>query len=310
MIWAHLLHLSYNMWIDREATELEGYGRIIIGSPKLRFDKSMWDDLLPRMADNGVNMLVIDLGDAVQYKSHPEIAVEGAWSIEQLKDELAKLRALGIEPIPKLNFSATHDLWMGPYSRMVSTPKYYEVCANVIRECAEIFDNPRLFHIGMDEETYDHQAHQAYVVIRQYDLWWHDFNFLVEQVEKNGARPWIWSDYVWNHKDEFLERMPKSVLQSNWYYDESMEPQNPICQHYVEAYKVLEDNGYDQIPAGSNHSYPVNFGNTVRWAKENIAPARLKGFFQTIWRPTTKEFIQRHIEGIEQIGAARREFEK
>ena len=310
MIWAHLLHLSYNMWLDRDATELEGYGRIIVGSPKLRFDKAVWDDLLPRMADNGVNMLVIDVGDAVQYKSHPEIAVEGAWSIEQLKDELARLRGMGIEPIPKLNFSATHDLWMGPYSRMVSTPKYYEVCANLIRECVEIFDNPRLFHLGMDEETFDHQRHMEYVVIRQYDLWWHDFNFLVEQVEKLGARAWVWSDYIWNHKETFLERMPKSVLQSNWYYDQSMEPENPVCKHYVDAYNILEESGYDQIPTGSNHSCPENFGNTVRWAKDNIAPERLKGFFQTIWRPTTEEFHLRHIEGIEQIGAARKEFEK
>lgn len=309
MIWANLIHLGYNMWIDREAPELEGYGQVIIGSPKLRFDKSLWDDLLPKMAADGVNMVVIDLGDGVRYESHPEIAVEGAWTVKELRDELAKIRALGMEPIPKLNFSATHDLWMGPYSRMVSTPKYYEVCADLIGECIDIFDNPRLFHLGMDEETFGHQIHQQYVVIRQYDLWWHDLMFLVEQVEKRNARAWIWSDFIWNHKDEFIERMPKSILQSNWYYDENLELDSEPCKTYVGAYKTLEENGYDQVPAGSNHSTPVNFGNTVKWAKGNIAPERLKGFFQTIWRPTTEEFRQRHMEAIEQIGAARREFE-
>ncbi len=309
MIWANLLHLSYNMWIDREAPELTGYGKIIIGGPKLRFDKPVWDDLLPKMAENGVNMLVIDLGDGVSYASHPEIAVEGAWSIDELKAELDKLRQLGIEPVPKLNFSATHDLWMGPYSRMVSTPKYYEVCADLISECMDIFDSPRLFHLGMDEETFGHQVHQSYVVIRQYDLWWHDLMFLVGEVEKKGARAWIWSDFIWNHKDEFLERMPKSVLQSNWYYEQSLTPEDEPCKTYVNAYNILEENGYDQVPAGSNHSTPDNFGNTVRWAKDNIAPERLKGFFQTIWRPTTEEFHQRHIEAIEQIGRARKEFE-
>ncbi len=309
MIWASLIHLSYNMWLDRSSPEFEGYASIIVGRPELRFEKAVWDDLLPRMVDNGVNMLVIDLGDAVQYESHPEIAVKGAWSIDELKGELDELRKMGIEPIPKLNFSATHDLWMGPYSRMVSTPKYYEVCADLIKECIEIFDKPRLFHLGMDEETFDHQAYMEYIVIRQFELWWHDFNYLVEQVEKNGSQAWIWSDFIWNHEDEFLQKMPKSVMQSNWYYDDSMEPTNELCKKYVNAFRVLEANEYDQIPAGSNHSHSFNFGNIVRWSKDNIAPERLKGFFQTIWRPTTEEFHQRHIEAIEQIGAAPKEFE-
>lgn len=313
MIWANLIHLSYNMWIDREggsAPELTGhYIESICGSPNLVFDKSLWDDLLPKMADNGVNMLVIDVGDAVQYASHPEIAVKGAWSIEQLKSELAKLRKLGIEPIPKLNFSTTHDFWMGPYSRMVSTPKYYEVCADLISELIDIFDSPRLFHLGFDEETYGHQSLQEYVVVRQYELWWHDLMFLVEQVEKKGARAWIWSDFIWNHEEEFLARMPKSILQSNWYYNESLTPEDEPSKLYVKAYGTLEANGYDQIPTGSNHGTPNNFGNTVKFCKEHIAPERLKGFFQTIWRPTTEEFRQRHIEAIEQIGAARKAFE-
>lgn len=309
MIWANLMHLSYNMWFDREAPELTDR-KVVPASSLMRFDKSLWDDMLVKMAENGVNMLVIDVGDGVKYKSHPEVSVDDAWSIKQLKEELAKIRALGIEPIPKLNFSATHDVWLGPYSRMVSTPQYYKVCGDLIRECIEIFDKPRFFHLGMDEETYGHQLHWAYVVIRQYDLWWHDFDFLVEQVEKNGSRAWIWSDYIWNHQDEFLERMPKSVLQSNWYYGNTMEPENPNAQKYVNAYKVLDANGFDQIPTGSNWSNPVNFGLTVKWAKENIAPERLKGFLQTPWKPTTEEFRQHHIDAIEQIGAARKEFEK
>jgi hypothetical protein len=140
-------------------------------------------------------------------------------------------------------------------------------------------------------------------------LWWNDLMFLVGQVEKKGARAWIWSDFIWHHEEEFLARMPKSILQSNWYYEESMQPENENCQTYVKAYDTLEANGYDQIPTGSNHSTPNNFGITVKFCKEHIAPERLKGFFQTIWRPTTEEFRQRHIEAIEQIGAARKAFE-
>jgi hypothetical protein len=310
MIWANLIHLSYNMWIDREAPELEGYASVITYRPTLRFDKPLWDDLLPKMAENGVNMVVIDLGDAVKYKSHPEIAIEGAWSIDLLREELAKIRKLGMEPIPKLNLSTTHDVWLGPYSRMVSTPKYYEVCADLIGECIDIFDKPRLFHLGMDEETYGHQIHQQYVVVRQFDLWWNDLMFFVAHVEKKGVRAWIWSDFIWHHQEEFLAKMPKSVLQSNWYYEPDLEPPTEPCSIYVKAYDTLDANGYDQIPTGSNHSSPANFGNTVKSCKERIAPERLKGFFQTIWRPMTEDFRDRQMEAVEQIGRARAEFEK
>ncbi|MGI6296023.1 MAG: Tat pathway signal protein [Armatimonadota bacterium] len=309
MIWANLLHLGYNMWYDRILTELKEPNTNLTASPKMRFDKAVWDDLLQKMAESGVNMLIIDLGEGVQYKSHPELATEGAWSVKQLQEELVKLRKLGIEPIPKLNFSAMHDMWMGPYSRMVSTPKYYEVCADLIKECIDIFDKPRFFHLGMDEETYSNQKLMKYVVIRQYDLWWHDFNFLVDQVEKNGSQAWIWSDYMWDHRDEFVQKMSKHVLQSNWYYGESMEPEDPTSQNYVECFKVLDSNGFDQVPTGSNYNTPVNFVELVKWCKSNLSADRLKGFMQTPWKPTTEQHRQHHIEAIEKIAEARREFE-
>jgi len=309
MIWVNLVHLSYNMWIDHDAPELEGYGKIIIAQPNLRFDKAVYDDILKAMVENGANMLVIDLGDAVKYESHPEIAVNGAWSVEQLRSELARIRKIGIEPIPKLNFSATHDIWMGPYSRMLSTPQYYDVCRDLISEVIDIFDNPRLFHIGMDEETYGHQIYQKYVVIRQYDLWWHDLLFYVKEVEKKGVQSWMWSDYEWHHPELFFKNMPKSVLQSNWYYDPDMYPEEEPNKTYVKAYLDLEKHGYDQVPTGSNHSTPVNFEETVKFCKEHIAPERLKGFLQTVWRPTVEEYRQRQIEAVEQIGRGKKIFE-
>ena len=128
------------------------------------------------------------------------------------------MRKLGLEPIPKMNFSATHDTWLGTYHRQVSTPAYYKVCEDLVDEVIRLFDKPRFFHLGYDEETAECQQSFAYTVVRQYDLWWHDFEFFVKQVERRGVRPWIWSDYGWKHGDEFLKRMPKSVLQSNWYY--------------------------------------------------------------------------------------------
>ena len=285
------------MWSDRQADWLE----YVSAEPFLRFDQSLWDDLLARMAQAGMNMVVLDLGDGVRYASHPEIAVQGAWSITKLKQELAKARALGLEVIPKLNFSTSHDTWLGPYARMVSTDTYYKVCKDLIEEVIELFDHPRLFHLGMDEETAMHQEHYGYVVVRQYDLWWHDLLYLVEQVQRSGSRAWVWSDYAWHHPELFYQRMPRSVMQSNWYYGDDFGPDVVEARTYTE----LEAHGYEQIPTGSNWSSDVNFGRTVDFCREHVAADRLKGFMQTIWKPTLEPCRERHMRAIDQVQRAR-----
>jgi len=306
LIWGNLLHLSYNMWEDWPAPghETRYY------HPELQFDEKLWDDLLAKCASSGVNMIVLDVGDGVKYESHPEIAVENAWSTKRLRSEIKRMNQLGIECIPKLNFSAGHDAWMGKYSRMVSTDIYYSVCQDLIAETCQIFDQPRFFHLGMDEETHEHQRDYLVSTVRQFDLWWHDIYKLFDAVKKGGSRPWVWSDYYWHHPELFLEKMPKDVLQSNWYYGTKFDQESDKSRIRVDAYKVFEKQGYDQVPTGSNHSNPENFGLTAEYARKNIAPERLLGFLQTPWRKTKEEFRDHHMAAIEQIGAARKAFEK
>ena len=49
------------------------------------------------------------------YDSHPEIAVKNAWTPQRLRKEFQRLRDAGLEPIPKLNFSAGHDKPVATY---------------------------------------------------------------------------------------------------------------------------------------------------------------------------------------------------
>ena len=318
MIWANLLHLSYNMWEDNTPVEYKDDSNNYTTCwetrkwahcyrPNLTFDETVWNILLKDMANAGMNMVVIDLGDAVVYDSHPEIAVKNAWTPDKLKKELKKIRALGLEPIPKLNFAATHDVWMGEYHRMVSTKKYYEVCKNLINEVIDIFNTPRFFHLGMDEETASHQRNHNYVVIRQHDLWWHDLYFLIGEVEKRNVRAWIWSDYAWNHPDVFFRKMPKSVLQSNWWYDGTsfdLDKLEEPHKTYVKLYYELEAHGYDQIPTGSSYSNDKNMEATVAECAGFIDKSRLLGFMTTAWQPTLAPCLDTHKETIRQIARA------
>jgi len=321
MIWANLIHLSYNEWEDntplkykddnyqcktcQEAREWAHGFR-----STLTFDDSVWNAVLKEMVAVGMNMIVIDLGDGIQYESHPEIAANNAWTTEKLKKELIKIRKMGLEPIPKLNFATTHDTWMKKYSRMVSSDIYYGVCKDLIEEVSNLFNKPRFFHLGMDEENAENQRRSDYAVIRQNDLWWGDLYFFISEVERNGIRPWVWSDYAWYKPEVFYKKMPKSVLQSNWYYGANFNVKTPKdkkklpCQFYDE----LDAHGYDQIPTGSNHSIPENFEMTVDYCKKVIAPSRLSGFMTAPWRPTLELCLNRHIEAIRQVGRAMNKF--
>ncbi|HXK45666.1 MAG TPA: Tat pathway signal protein, partial [bacterium] len=231
---------------------------------------------------------------------------EIAESLSKMKREIAKLRSMGIEPIPKLNFSTTHDAWLGPCSRCVSTDTYYAVCRDLIEEVCSIFDQSRFFHLGMDEETANHQRFALYAVMRQHTLWWHDLYFLIDQVEKQNVKAWVWSDYMWHHPDIFFKKMPESVVQSNWYYGKVFKS----SINYVKAYLELEEHCYDQIPTGSNWSFEENFSNMVSYCSRRISQKRLLGFLQTIWFPTIKPFRKKHLNAIKIVGDTIKNWER
>jgi hypothetical protein len=312
LLWVNFFEFSYNNYTESISDEDKNRFRHpnLVYSPKLRWDQDLWVDLTKQMADAGGNAVMLHLGDGIRYESHPELAVDDAWSVGDLKAEIRRLKSMGMDLIPMLNFSSAHDLWLGKYHRMVSTPEYYQVCEDLIQEVLEIFDHPTYFSLGYDEEQWWHQTWYDYAVMRQRDLWWSDFLWFVEQVEKRGSRPWIWSDMIWDHNDVFLERMPKSVIQSNWYYHPNFDldvdlqrakekgwdirdPEPGVVRRKtteLRAFLEMDRAGFDQVPAGSIDVAEGNFQGNVRFAQAHLAPERTLGFMQTYWRPLLPEF--------------------
>ena len=216
--------------------------------PKMRFDKKFFYELCEYLPSAGVNTVVLDLADGMIYDSHPELAIEGSLTKCEMREMISHLRNLGLDIIPKLNFSTCHDVWLKDYSRMISTPIYYQVCRDVIEEVAEVF-KPNHFHLGMDEENIQNQRNQMISIVRQHELWWHDFYYLVECVERVGARPWIWADYFWSHPEECIEKMPKSVVMCGWYYwkcfGEEIKNSKEL-QTMLAGFERLSKLGYDK----------------------------------------------------------------
>ena len=284
MMWTFFLSLSTNMWADSDED--------VFDSPfenHLTVDDAVWRKIIDYLPSHGFNSVLIDLGDAIQYETHPEIAISGAWSKEKMREELNYMRALGLNPIPKLNFSTCHDAWLKDYSRMVSTPEYYAVCKDLITEVAELFDYPSHFHLGMDEEDAQTQRFYQLACMRQGSLWWHDCYYFFDICEKLGMRPWVWADKGWNDPEDYMKRMPKSVLQSNWWYgrmikhaDGSMEPKQ------FEYYLKLDQAGFDQIPTCSTLCHTRNTRETMELGKTRLSPQHLQGYMTTPWIFTTQ----------------------
>ena len=295
-MWAYFGQFGTAMWARRKES--------------LEFDFDVWRAMTDRMAKNGLNVLVMDLGEGLAYPSHPELAVKGSWTPERMRDEIVRLKSMGILAIPKLNFSTCHDAWLGDYARMVSTPTYYAVCADLIGDVSRIFDEAPLLHLGYDEEEWLDQEPYDHVVIRQGELWWHDFLWFAEETRKAGFRPWAWADPVWFMKDEYLTRMPKDVLQSNWYYFTTfneragdVSPKGRPAQ--APYYKVLSDAGFEQVPCSSNYRVNENCALTALHCRHVIRPDLLRGFLHAPWCPTVVENRARILAGVSQLAAVK-----
>jgi hypothetical protein len=201
------------------------------------------------VAECGYDTLLIDLGDGVKYKSHPEIAAPDALTCDELKALLKKAKDLGLKAIPKLNFSTDHHCWLKEYRRMVSSDIYRQVCVDLINEVSELFDYPDLFHLGMDEEhSFDCIQWHEIAIMRGPKLMFEDFGIMFDAVRKNGARPWVWADYYWNHHDVFMEKMPKDVVLSNWFYGRFKDyPASHFYSRTLKTYAALEEAGITDI---------------------------------------------------------------
>jgi len=321
-MWGLLVHLGMNMWSDRKMDET------------LAFEIDVWDDIVEACVANGLNTIVLDLGEGVQYASHPELAKPGAWTREEVRRQVKRLQAKGIALIPKLNFSACHDAWLGDYGRMLSTPTYYRVCRELISEVYGLFDAPKYIHLGMDEEDYDMQQEMDLVVIRQGELIWNDLQFLCDCVRDTGATPWIWADLYMDVTEEFRTRISnEDIVLSPWNYN-AIRPEHytpietrpdealryagrnysyieevPFCTNFMEKSPLLANEGYKIVPCTSNFfNCAFNIPDMVEYFKEIAPGGNLLGHITAPWLRTTKSYWDSINKEIRMLGEARDRF--
>ena len=308
-IWAILVHLSMDMWIgEQNALPLSEV-----------FDEDMWHDIIDEAEKCGMNAIVLDVGNGVRFASHPEIAKEDAYSSAWVKAEVKRCKEKGITLIPKLNFSTTHDFWLGEYARMISTSVYYKVAKDLIEEVYEMFERPAHIHIGMDEESYQYLKKHSFVVYRQGDLYFKDLKYLCDCVNNLGAKPWIWSSPMYDHPEMFKKYISPDEVIINPYNYNALVPEHytPIESRaeYVTYYnedkykemgiKFVEEDpylvnfrlkslpmmeyGYKYVPCASVFNRcDYNTEDIMAYYKKYANDDQILGYITAPWVKTTK----------------------
>ena len=185
------------------------------------FDREVWNNIVDKCARRGYTGILLDVGNGIKFKSHPEIADKAAWSVEETKAEVKRLKELGIKLMPKLNFSAAHDYWLGEYRRHRSTPEYYKVCKDLIEEVYEIFDSPEYFHLGLDEEFPDMaNSSNGY---RTGEALFKDFRYMIDCVRNLGGKFLMFSSTCMHNLDLWEKYIPQDATFTIGQYYEFQE---------------------------------------------------------------------------------------
>jgi len=326
-MWGILVHLSMHMWQDKYDT--------------LPFDDELWDYIIDESEKSGVNTIVLDLGDGIEYASHPEIAMKGAWTRKRVRTEVKRCKEAGIALIPKLNFATPHDMWLGEYARMVSTSTYYKVANDLIKEVYELFDHPKYIHLGMDEEDAKHVEKHEFAVFRQGELYWHDVRFLMDSVIDTGAKPWIWSCGLFDYPEEYKKHIGvEDAVLSPWYYNafrkEHWTPvesraeyvtyynegayaemgikfveEDPFLVNFRKVALPLMKEGYKYIPCASVFNRcDWNTSDLVEYFKENAPDEQILGYITAPWFSTTMDKKMYFEESFKFLKEAKEKFYK
>lgn len=299
MIWAYLIHLGVNMWRKPQSDRfaIDSYFK------ELPTEDKAWREITDFIAEKGFNTLIIDLGEGVRYESHPKLATKGAWSKEKLKTELQRLKSIGLTPIPKLNFATIHDCWMGEYGSMPSTPTYYKVVADLIDEVIELFDTPKYFHLGMDEEPCDPNENLDFIqmqdkygitLCRPNKLYFEDINFMADCCLKKGVRPWIWGDCARALPEETIKYLSRDILVSPCYYRSWRQHELLNYPFFTTAYNahfIFAENGFEQVPTSATYITSVSPDDMMFFMKDQPG---VKGYMTAPWYRTREIDILKH----------------
>lgn len=208
----------------------------------------------------GVNTLVLEFDFNFQFKKRPEMAPQGALSLDQIKQIVAACREAKVRLIPQINLLG-HQSWAenngqllkahpefdetpgkfpkneGIYCRSYCPrhPEVHKVLFDCIDELADACEADA-FHVGMDEVFILADADCARCKGTPTDiLFGEEVQRLHSHLKSKGREMWMWGDRYLDGKETglgeweaatngtapALRTLPKDVVVCDWHYEKA-----------------------------------------------------------------------------------------
>lgn len=279
---AYLMHLTHYdpSWLKQKKTEK-------------RFDLAVARECIRGVAAAGFNMLIIDIKDAVIYKSLPHLRKKYSVPVKELVELTELARGLGLEVVPKLNFSKSpehrHSHWLWEEQCPPDSPALWKQAFKAVDEVARLM-KPSMLHVGMDEDD-----------TRSPDEYRKALHFLYRELKKRKLRMMMWADcgHRWRPAERWkvlpaIKSLPRDVILMPWEYGSGRAD---LVRNFMKT-------GFDVIGASMLNARAADTGkvelmrNTEDWYGV-IAKTRAAGLVVTHWSPLTRANRKTLIKGIE-----------
>ncbi len=206
----------------------------------------------------GITHLIFQIDYNYEYKTHPELRADGAYTEAQIKSLVAACREAGVKLVPLLNClghqswaEKTHKL-LTTYPQLDETPNLYpgnkdiycrSYCPNhpdvhrivfdLLGEVAAAFEADAL-HVGMDEVFLIGEDNCPRCQGRdKAELFAQEVRTLRDFLHTKGVKLWLWGDRLldgratglgkwegsFNNTHRAIDLIPKDVVICDWHYD-------------------------------------------------------------------------------------------
>jgi len=209
---------------------------IMLDSARLMEKQSFYFDLLPRLAEWGINTLwwhfCDDQGFGVKLDSHPEIVTPFAFSKPEVRRFVKAAAEVGIDVVPEIETlgHASYITRLPQYAHLAdgdrthfnaacpSQKQTLGLMTDILTEIAELFPSTYL-HAGLDEVNFAGCKRCARRG-RGKPKWWvyaEHTKAIHAIVTGLGKRMVMWADHV-EAAPAMLRKLPKDIVMAHWQY--------------------------------------------------------------------------------------------
>jgi hypothetical protein len=258
----HLTHYDPRWWEQK--------------SRERRFNRATTRAVIRATADTGMNLLIIDVADAVLYRSLPHLRKRYSVPMTELTELVEFAREAGLEVVPKLNFARSprhrHSHWLDPEQSQPDSPTFWKQGLAAVDEVLDA-TGATMLHVGMDED--DTRSPDEY---RKATLRLH------RELTRRKIRMLMWAEVgheTWRPQQRWkeiptLRELPRDVILMPWSYTNVID----------DWARRLKRWGFDVVP-GCQYGHPSLPGkhavkNVRAWA-DAAQNLDLPGLVLTKW---------------------------